>query len=105
MCMSPSVLCDNTYIHVHAALVNKGNVLFSRGEFEKAMEYYQEALCVEATCSEALYNTGLVHKKMRRYVYVQYMYNVYAAVKLSHRSLSSLLFFSLPLYVILASLT
>ena len=51
-----------------AALVNKGNVLFLRGEFEAAREYYQEALSVEATCSEALYNTGLVHKQTRRYV-------------------------------------
>lgn len=49
------------------ALVNKGNVLFRRGEFERARECYQEALSVEATCSEALYNVGLVHKKMRRY--------------------------------------
>ena len=49
------------------ALVNKGNVLYSRGEYEAAREFYQEALSVEATCSEALFNTGLVHKQMRRY--------------------------------------
>ena len=50
----------------HVALVNKGNIHYGRGEYEKAREYYQEALSVEATCCEALYNTGLVHKQMRR---------------------------------------
>ena len=61
------------YFLFHPALVNKGNVLFSRGEFEKAREFYQEALSVEATCCEALFNIGLVHKKMRRYMYM-YVY-------------------------------
>ncbi|KAK3741791.1 hypothetical protein QZH41_001560 [Actinostola sp. cb2023] len=50
-----------------AALVNKGNCLYSQGEYEKAREFYQEAYNVEATCTEALYNLGLVYKKLGQY--------------------------------------
>lgn len=46
------------------ALVNKGNCLFSQERFEEACEYYQEALSVEATCTEALYNLGLTYKRL-----------------------------------------
>ena len=35
-------------------------------EWEKAAEYYQEAVQVEALCTEALFNLGLVNKKLRR---------------------------------------
>ena len=48
-------------------MVNKGNCVFQQGHFDKAQEYYHEALSVEATCSEALYNLGLVHKKLGQY--------------------------------------
>ena len=40
------------------ALVNKGNVLFQKGDYEKAREYYREALNNDSSCVEALYNLG-----------------------------------------------
>ena len=43
----------------HAALVNKGNCLFSASNFEGARDYYIEALTVESLCVEAVYNLGL----------------------------------------------
>merc|ERR1711920_650435 len=46
------------------SLVNKGNCLFSKGEFEHAKELYLEAVGVEADCIEAIYNLGLVNKRM-----------------------------------------
>ena len=65
------------------ALVNKGNCLFTSGQYEKASECYQEALrycdcsirvyhhyyytySIEATCSEALHNLALCHKRMNQ---------------------------------------
>ncbi|XP_065834297.1 intraflagellar transport protein 88 homolog [Oscarella lobularis] len=48
------------------ALVNRGNCAFMKKEWEKAAEYYQEAVQVEALCTEALFNLGLVNKKLRR---------------------------------------
>lgn len=50
-----------------SALVNKGNCLYAQGQYQSACGYYQEALSVEATCSEALYNLGLVYKKLVDY--------------------------------------
>lgn len=47
--------------------MNKGNCVYTQGQYDRARDYYQEALVVEATCTEALYNLGLVHKKMGRY--------------------------------------
>ena len=41
--------------------------MFAHGHFEKSREYYQEALIVEAACSEAQYNLGLSLKKLGRY--------------------------------------
>ena len=41
-----------------SALVNKGNVLFNKGDFEKAREFYREALQNDSSCIEALYNAG-----------------------------------------------
>ena len=38
------------------ALVNLGNTLFARGEFDKAAAMYADALAAEADCTEALYN-------------------------------------------------
>ncbi|RDD37238.1 Intraflagellar transport protein 88-like protein [Trichoplax sp. H2] len=46
------------------AMVNKGNCLFTAKEYEKAQEYYKEALNVEASCVEALYNLGLTKKML-----------------------------------------
>lgn len=42
------------------ALVNKGNCCLSKGELEKAIEFYKEALSNEASCVEALYNLGKI---------------------------------------------
>ncbi|KPP59966.1 intraflagellar transport protein 88-like, partial [Scleropages formosus] len=41
-----------------AALVNKGNTLWVRGDHEKAAEFYKEALRNDASCTEGLYNLG-----------------------------------------------
>jgi len=43
---------------VRLALVNKGNVMFNKGDFEKAREFYNEALQNDSSCVEALYNFG-----------------------------------------------
>jgi intraflagellar transport protein 88 len=40
------------------ALVNKGNVLFANKDYEKAREFYNEALQNDSSCIEALYNFG-----------------------------------------------
>jgi len=53
------------YCILFTGLVNKGCCLYLNGEYEKSIEYFQEALNVEATCCEALFNLGLVHKKLR----------------------------------------
>jgi len=44
------------------ALVNKGNCLFMNEDFEKAKEFYLEAIGAEADCIEAIYNLALVYK-------------------------------------------
>lgn len=49
---------------VPAGLVNKGCCLYASGQHDKAAEYFQEALNVEATCCEALFDLGLVYKKV-----------------------------------------
>ena len=46
------------------ALVNKGNCLYQRGEYETSKEFYLEAIGVEADCVEAIYNLGIVNRKM-----------------------------------------
>lgn len=51
---------------VRTALVNKGCCLYRTSQYEKAAEFFREALSVEATCSQALYNLGLVYKKLGR---------------------------------------
>ena len=43
---------------IFTALVNKGNVLLNNKDYEKAREYYQEALQNDSSCVEALYNQG-----------------------------------------------
>uniref|UniRef100_A0A7S3GJA5 Intraflagellar transport protein 88 n=1 Tax=Palpitomonas bilix TaxID=652834 RepID=A0A7S3GJA5_9EUKA len=47
------------------ALVNKGNCLIVKGEYERSREMYMEAIGVEANCLEAIYNVGLVNKRLR----------------------------------------
>lgn len=39
-------------------LVNRGNCYYRQGDLAKAKEYYQEALNIEASCTDALYNIG-----------------------------------------------
>lgn len=46
------------------ALVNKGNCLFVQGGYDQARAMYLEAVGVEADCTEAIYNLGLVNLKM-----------------------------------------
>ncbi|PRP76921.1 intraflagellar transport protein [Planoprotostelium fungivorum] len=46
------------------ALVNKGNIYFVKKKLEQAKEMYQNAIDAESDCVEALYNLGLVHKKL-----------------------------------------
>nr|XP_009921233.1 PREDICTED: intraflagellar transport protein 88 homolog isoform X1 [Haliaeetus albicilla] len=49
-----------------AALTNKGNTVFANGDYEKAAEFYKEALRNDSSCTEALYNLGLTYKKLNR---------------------------------------
>jgi intraflagellar transport protein 88 len=46
------------------ALVNKANVLFVSGKLEAAKDLFLEAIGVEADCTEAIYNLGLVNKRL-----------------------------------------
>ena len=46
------------------ALVNKANILFSAHDYTNAKELYLEAIGVEADCVEAIYNLGVVNKRM-----------------------------------------
>lgn len=41
-----------------AALTNKGNCVFARCDYEKAAEFYKEALRNDSSFTEALYNLG-----------------------------------------------
>jgi len=49
------------------ALVNKGNCLFIAEEYDRAKEFFLEAIGVEADCVEAIYNLGLVYKRLGYY--------------------------------------
>ncbi|XP_009076256.1 PREDICTED: intraflagellar transport protein 88 homolog isoform X3 [Acanthisitta chloris] len=49
-----------------AALTNKGNTVFANGDYEKATEFYKEALRNDSLCTEALYNLGLAYKRLNR---------------------------------------
>lgn len=53
------------------ALVNKGNCLLVKGEFEMAKQFFLEAIGVEADCVEAIYNLGLVNVRMGSYAEAQ----------------------------------
>ncbi len=49
------------------ALVNKGNCLFINEDYDRAKEFFLEAIGVEADCIEAIYNLGLVYKRLGYY--------------------------------------
>jgi intraflagellar transport protein 88 len=49
------------------ALVNKGNCLFISEDYDRAKEFFLEAIGVEADCIEAIYNLGLVYKRLGYY--------------------------------------
>ena len=49
------------------ALTNKGNCYFAEKDFEKAKRFYIEALQIDASCVEALYNLGLTYSKLGLY--------------------------------------
>ncbi|XP_028966440.1 intraflagellar transport protein 88 homolog [Galendromus occidentalis] len=71
-----------------AALVNKGNCCFARGDFLQAKEYYNEALQVEASCVEALYNIALACEKLReRDLALDYLFKFQAIVGLYPKAL------------------
>ena len=44
--------------------MNKGNCLFISEDFDRAKEFFLEASGVEADCVEAIYNLGLVYKRL-----------------------------------------
>ena len=46
---------------VFSALVNKGNVLYAKNDYEKSREFYKEALTNDSSCVEALYNLGEIY--------------------------------------------
>ncbi|XP_062257542.1 intraflagellar transport protein 88 homolog [Platichthys flesus] len=50
--------------HNPASLINKGNALFGKQDYERAVECYKEALWNNSTCTEALYNLGLCYNKL-----------------------------------------
>ena len=47
-------------------LVNRGNVMMAKEEYEQALTIYLEAVGVEADCVEAIFNLGLVNKRLGR---------------------------------------
>lgn len=49
------------------ALVNKGNCLYNLEDYDRAKEFFLEAIGVEADCIEAIYNLGLVYKRLNYY--------------------------------------
>jgi intraflagellar transport protein 88 len=49
------------------AQTNKGNIYFANDQLTRAKEQYQEVIGVDALCTEAMYNLGLVFKKMNNY--------------------------------------
>ncbi|ELK38669.1 Intraflagellar transport protein 88 like protein [Myotis davidii] len=50
-----------------SALTNKGNTVFANGDYEKAAEFYKEALRNDSSCTEALYNIGNYQKALDTY--------------------------------------
>lgn len=48
----------------HKALVNKGNIYFYKEEYDKAKDYYLEAIGVQSDCVEAIYNLGMINERL-----------------------------------------
>ncbi|KAL3319078.1 Intraflagellar transport protein 88 [Cichlidogyrus casuarinus] len=48
------------------ALVNMGNVLYKAQQYDQALDRYREALEVDSSCFEALFNAGLAYKRLNR---------------------------------------
>lgn len=46
------------------AFVNRGNIYQAQGEPELALQCYREALQVEPTCVQALFNAGLLCRQL-----------------------------------------
>ncbi|KAI6182319.1 hypothetical protein M3Y97_00367200 [Aphelenchoides bicaudatus] len=46
------------------ALVNRGNIYYLMGEHKFAIQCYKEALQVEPSCIQAIYNTGLISREI-----------------------------------------
>ncbi|XP_067121562.1 intraflagellar transport protein 88 homolog isoform X2 [Centruroides vittatus] len=49
------------------ALVNKGNCLLAKEDYNEAIRFYTAAFIRDASCLEALYNLGLTYKKSGRF--------------------------------------
>ena len=47
--------------------MNKGNCLYNADDYDRAKEFFLEAIGVEADCIEAIYNLGLVYKRLNYY--------------------------------------
>jgi intraflagellar transport protein 88 len=43
------------------ALTNKANCYFAERDYEQAKRYYEEALKIDSSCVEALYNLGILN--------------------------------------------
>lgn len=48
------------------ALNNKGCSVFVKQDYEKATEFFKEALRNDSCCTEALYNLGTAHCRVQR---------------------------------------
>ena len=48
-------------------MTNKANCYFAEQEYERAKHYYEDALKIDASCVEALYNLGLTYSKIGMY--------------------------------------
>lgn len=48
-------------------MTNKANCFFAEQEYERAKHYYEDALKIDASCVEALYNLGLTYGKIGMY--------------------------------------
>lgn len=57
-------LAINTDRYSPAGLVNKGNMVFVMKDYERAAEFYKEALRNDSSCTEALYNLGRVYVQL-----------------------------------------
>lgn len=65
-----------------------GNCCFARGDYLQAKEYYNEALQVEASCVEALYNIALACEKLKqRDQALDYLFKFQAIVGLYPKAL------------------